>query len=74
MSQTESEKKQQKSEIELQILGEAVQNIIETIVNNACTSDVRDKIFDAVQEDILKKYGPLPEIVEIRVEGPGLPT
>lgn len=62
-------KKQPKTGVELQLLGEAVQLVIEKIVNNACTSEVRDKIFDAVQEDILKKYGPLPEIVEVRVEG-----
>lgn len=49
----------------IEILGGAVQSIIENIVNNACTSEVKDKIFNAVQEDILKTYGPLPQKVEI---------
>lgn len=63
------QKKQSKTGIELQVLGEAVQLVIEDVVNNACTSEVKDRIFDAVQEDILRKYGPLPEIVEIRTPG-----
>lgn len=58
-----------RTDVELSLLGEAVQAVIENIVNNAVTSDIRDRIFDAVQEDILEKYGPLPEIVEIRTEG-----
>lgn len=62
-------KKQPKAGVELQLLGEAVQLVIEGIVNNAVTSEVKDKIFNAVQEDILRKYGPLPEIVEIRAPG-----
>lgn len=62
-------KKQPKAEVELQLLGEAVQLVIEGVVNNAVTSEVKDKIFNAVQEDILRKYGPLPEIVEIRAPG-----
>lgn len=61
--------KKQRTDVELSILGEAVQAVIENIVNNAVTSDIKDRIFDAVQEDILEKYGPLPEIVEIRTEG-----
>ena len=63
------QKEQSKTGIELQLLGEAVQLVIEDIVNNACTKEVKDKIFNAVQEDILRKYGPLPEIVEIRMPG-----
>lgn len=62
-------KKQPKAGVKLQLLGEAVQLVIEGIVNNAVTSEVKDKIFNAVQEDILRKYGPLPEIVEIRAPG-----
>lgn len=62
-------KKQPKAGVELQLLGEAVQLVIEGVVNNAVTSEVKDKIFNAVQEDILRKYGPLPEIVEIRAPG-----
>lgn len=62
-------KKQPKAGVELQLLGEAVQLVIEGVVNNAVTSEVKDKIFNAVQEEILRKYGPLPEIVEIRAPG-----
>lgn len=62
-------KKQPKAGVKLQLLGEAVQLVIEGVVNNAVTSEVKDKIFNAVQEDILRKYGPLPEIVEIRAPG-----
>lgn len=62
-------KKQPKAGVELQLLGEAVQLVIEGVVNNAVTSEVKDKIFNAVQEDILRKYGPLPEIIEIRAPG-----
>lgn len=58
-----------RSGTELHVLGAAVQHVIEDIINNVCTTEVKDRIFEAVQEDILKKYGPLPEIVEIRVEG-----
>lgn len=61
--------KQPKAGVELQLLGEAVQLVIEGVVNNAVTSEVKDKIFNAVQEDILRKYGPLPEIIEIRAPG-----
>lgn len=61
-------KEKRKTDMELSLLGEAVQAVIEDVVKNAVTNDVRDRIFDAVQEDILKKYGPLPEIVEIRTE------
>ena len=61
--------KKRRTDAELSLLGEAVQAVIEDVVNNAVTSDIRDRILDAVQEDILKKYGPLPEIVEIRTEG-----
>ena len=61
--------KKRRTDAELSLLGGAVQAVIEDVVNNAVTSDIRDRIFDAVQEDILKKYGPLPEIVEIRTEG-----
>ena len=62
-------KKQPKAGVELQLLGEAVQLVIEGVVNNAVTSEVKDKILNAVQEEILRKYGPLPEIVEIRAPG-----
>ena len=62
-------KKQPKAGVELQLLGEAVQLVIGGVVNNAVTSEVKDKIFNAVQEEILRKYGPLPEIVEIRAPG-----
>lgn len=61
--------KKRRTDAELSLLGGAVQAVIEEVVNNAITSDIRDRILDAVQEDILKKYGPLPEIVEIRTEG-----
>lgn len=61
--------KKRRTDVELSLLGEAVQAVIEEVVNNTITSDIRDRILDAVQEDILKKYGPLPEIVEIRTEG-----
>lgn len=53
----------------VQLLGAAVQSVIEGIVDNVCTSEVKDNILKAVQEDILKKYGPLPEIVEIHMQG-----
>lgn len=56
-------------ENELQLLGEAVQKVIERLVDSACTTDVKEKMLKAVQEDVLKRYGPLPQIVEIRVEG-----
>lgn len=62
-------KKQPKAGVELQLLGKAVQLVIEGVVNNAVTSEVKDKIFNAVQEEILRKYGTLPEIVEIRAPG-----
>ena len=61
--------KDRKTSPELSILGEAVQVVIENIVNNIVTSDIRDQIFNSVQDDILKKYGPLPEIVNIKTEG-----
>lgn len=47
------------------VLGEAVKMIIDDIIDKACTSEVRDKLFAAVQEDILKTYGALPERIEI---------
>lgn len=51
--------------IGLETLGEAVKIVIENIVDSACTSEIKEKILNTVQEDILKKYGPLPERVEI---------
>lgn len=50
----------------LQVLGEAVEGIIKHLVETACTSEVRNDILKAVQEDILKNYGPLPERIEIK--------
>lgn len=58
-----------KSEVTPSILGEAVNQIIENLVESAITSDVKDRLLAAIQEDILKKYGPLPELVEVRVVG-----
>lgn len=53
---------------EITILGQAVQNVIKDIVNSVCTYEVKDKILEAVQEDILNKYGPLPEIIRISAD------
>lgn len=49
----------------VEVLGNAVKMIIDDIIDKACTSDVRDRLFDAVQKDILEKYGPLPERIEV---------
>lgn len=53
-------------ELEVQILGEAVQGLLSKII---VTEDVKNKVFESVEKDILKRYGPLPQIVEIKVEG-----
>jgi hypothetical protein len=55
--------------LELDILGKAVQSVIKNVVDSSITADVKSNILKAVQEDILKKYGPLPEIIEINKEG-----
>lgn len=51
---------------EISVLGQAVQTVIEDIVKGAVTGDVKDRIFKVVQENILKTYGPLPQIVTIK--------
>lgn len=41
-------KEKRKTDMELSLLGEAVQAVIKDVVENAVTNDVRDRIFDAV--------------------------
>lgn len=53
-------------EFEVQILGEAVQGLLSKII---VTEEIKNRVFESVEKDILKRYGPLPQIVEIKVKG-----
>lgn len=54
---------------ELESLGGVVKELLKDTVKTTITSEIIEEVKGLVQEDILKKYGPLPQIIELRKEG-----